>query len=90
MSLLPADLFDWDSQRQPRFEVPSEGRHEHVSISKSVTPSRTQAAGSKLIPPTNVPTPHTTAKVDAYNEADEPAYRYGYFVCSKPAWDLPH
>ena len=37
-----------------------------------------QATGSKPIPPKNVPTPHPGEKSDSYNEADEPAYRYGY------------
>lgn len=38
-----------------------------------------QATGSSPVPPGNAKTPHTKdGHLDAYNEDDEPAYRYGY------------
>ena len=49
------------------------------NLNQQVGDTVAQATGSKPIPPGNAPTPHPSAnKADAYNDADEPAYRYGY------------
>jgi hypothetical protein len=49
------------------------------NLNQQVGDTVAQAVGSKPIPPANVKTPHTTdGKLEAYNDADEPAYQYGY------------
>lgn len=45
-------------------------------LNQDVGDTISQATGSQHIPPANVPNPPTAN--DAYNAADEPAYRYGY------------
>ncbi|WP_063710440.1 hypothetical protein [Schlesneria paludicola] len=49
------------------------------NLNQQVGDTISQAAGSKPIPPGNAKTPHSNdGKLDAYNDDDEPAYRYGY------------
>ncbi len=49
------------------------------NLNQQVGDTVAQATGSKAIPPANVKTPHSTdGKLEGYNEADEPAYRYGF------------
>lgn len=45
-------------------------------LDQQVGDTVSQAAGSKPIPPDNMPTPHP--EDSAYRDADEPAYKYGY------------
>jgi hypothetical protein len=48
-------------------------------LNQQVGDTVSQAVGSKAIPPANAKTPHSIdGKIDAYNDDDEPAYRYGY------------
>ena len=53
------------------------------NLNQQVGDTVSQAAGSKPIPPGNMPTPHASKTsesrvIDEYREEDEPAYRYGY------------
>lgn len=61
------------------------------NLDQQVGDTISQAAGSKPIPPGNAKTPHNkTGHLDAYNEEDEPAYRYGYAASrhySDREWD---
>lgn len=47
-------------------------------LDQQVGDTVSQAAGSKPIPPGNVPTPHPDSDPDVYRDTDEPAYKYGY------------
>ena len=49
------------------------------NLNQQVGDTISQAAGSKPVPPANSKTPHSAdGKLDAYNDDDEAAYRYGY------------
>lgn len=49
------------------------------NLNQQVGDTISQAAGSSPIPPGNTKTPHSDdGMLDAYNDDDEPAYRYGY------------
>jgi len=47
-------------------------------LNQQVGDTVSQATGSKPIPAANAKTPHPAPASEAYSEADEPAYRFGY------------